>query len=298
LFRKFAISSVAGSRRYVMPTWDTVAIVGVGLIGGSIGMALRERKLAKKVVGIGRRAGSLKEAKELGAITTTALSIEEGVADADVVVVCTPVGQIAEHALQVAAACGEKTLITDAGSTKAAIVAKVQAELPRGRRFVGSHPLAGSEKSGAAFARGDLFEGRVVVVTPTKQTKEDDSQETCDFWSGLGATVLVMSPTAHDKALAGTSHVPHLIASAAAASTEKSDLPLAASGWRDLTRIAAGDAELWTQILLENQTHVLKSLARFEKKVEAFRAALERGDRRKILQLLTEGKSVRDALGN
>jgi prephenate dehydrogenase len=170
--------------------------------------------------------------------------------------------------------------------------------LPRGRRFVGSHPLAGSEKNGAAFARADLFDGRVVVVTPSKQTKADDAQATGDFWSSLGATVLMMSPDAHDKALAGTSHVPHLIASAAAASTQKSDLPLSASGWRDLTRIAAGDPELWTQILLENQAHVLKSLGRFEKTVAAFRAALERGDRRKLLQLLTEGKSVRDALGN
>jgi prephenate dehydrogenase len=281
-----------------MPNWNTVAIVGVGLIGGSIGLALRERKLATNVVGIGRRAASLKKAKEMGVVTETSLKLEQGVADADVVVVCTPVGEIAEHVFQVAAASGEKTLITDAGSTKAAIVAKVQAELPRGKRFVGSHPLAGSEKSGAAFARGDLFEGRVVVVTPSKKTTDDDVQATGDFWSSLGATVLMMSPEAHDKALAGTSHVPHLIASAAAASTEKSDLPLAASGWRDLTRIAAGDPELWTQILLENQAYVLKSLGRFEKTVAAFRTALERGDRRKVLQLLTEGKSVRDALGN
>jgi prephenate dehydrogenase len=281
-----------------MPTWNTVAIVGVGLIGGSIGLALRERKLAENVIGVGRRAASLKRAKEIGAITSTALKIEQGVADADVVIVCTPVGEIAKQVLEVAAACSEKTLITDAGSTKGAIATKVQAELPRGRRFVGSHPLAGSEKNGAAFARADLFDGRVVVVTPSKQTKADDAQATGDFWSSLGATVLMMSPDAHDKALAGTSHVPHLIASAAAASTQKSDLPLSASGWRDLTRIAAGDPELWTQILLENQAHVLKSLGRFEKTVAAFRAALERGDRRKLLQLLTEGKSVRDALGN
>lgn len=282
----------------VMPTWNTVAIVGVGLIGGSIGLALRERKLAANVLGIGRRQASLKKAKEMGAVTTTALAIEPAVADADVVVVCTPVGEIADQALQAAMACTEKTLITDAGSTKSAIVAKVQAGLPRGKRFVGSHPLAGSEKSGVAFARADLFDGRVVVVTPTKKTNADDTQATGDFWSSLGATVLMMSPEAHDKALAGTSHVPHLIASAVAASTEKSDLPLAAGGWRDLTRIAAGDPELWTQILLENPTHVLKSLARFEKTVAAFRAALERGDRHKVLQLLTEGKSVRDALGN
>ncbi|MCC7084532.1 MAG: prephenate dehydrogenase/arogenate dehydrogenase family protein [Pirellulales bacterium] len=281
-----------------MPTWKTVAIVGVGLIGGSIGLALRDRKLAKDVVGIGRRAASLRKAKSLGAITATARTIEQGAREADVAIVCTPVGAISEHVLQVAAACSKKTLITDAGSTKAAIVSKVESRLPEGRRFVGSHPLAGSEKSGAAFARADLFEGRVVVVTPSKQTVRDDAQAIGDFWSGLGATVLFMSPEAHDKELAGTSHVPHLIAAAVAASTQPSDLPLVAAGWRDLTRIAAGDPELWRQILLENQTHVLKSLSRFEKTIGAFRTALERGDRRKLLQLLTEGKSIRDALGN
>ncbi len=281
-----------------MPTWNTVAIVGVGLMGGSIGLALRERKLAKNVVGIGRRAANLNKAKDLGAITATATKIDRAVEDADVVVVCTPVAEIASHVLEVAGACSEKTLITDAGSTKAAIVAAVQAALPTDRRFVGSHPLAGSEKSGAAFARADLYEGRVVVVTPSKQTKPEDAEATGDFWSSLGATVLMMPPEAHDQALAGTSHVPHLVASAVAASTEKSDLPLAASGWRDLTRIAGGDPELWTQIFLENQSHVLKSLGRFEKTVAAFRTALERGDRNKLLQLLTEGKSVRDALGN
>jgi prephenate dehydrogenase len=281
-----------------MPNWNKVAIVGVGLIGGSIGLALRERKLAANVVGIGRRAAGLKKAKELGAVTSTALKVEQGVAEAEIVVVCTPVGDIADHALQVASARGDQTLITDAGSTKGAIVSKVQEALPPGGRFVGSHPLAGSEKSGVAFARADLFEGRVVVVTPSKKNSADDVQATGDFWSSLGATVLMMSPEAHDKALAGTSHVPHLIAAAAAASTEKSDLPLAASGWRDLTRIAAGDPELWTQILLENQAYALKSLGRFEKTVAAFRTALERGDRRKLLQLLTEGKSIRDALGN
>lgn len=281
-----------------MQRWKNVAIIGVGLIGGSIGLALHERGLADNVMGIGRRQVNLKKAKQLGAISQSSLKIETGVADADVVIACTPVAEIANHILQAAAAAPAHALLTDGGSTKAGIVAQAEAELPREKHFVGSHPLAGSEKSGVEFARADLFEGRVVIVTPTKKTRADDTQAIADFWSGLGASVMTMSPEAHDQALASTSHLPHLIAAALAAKTSVTDLPLTAGGWRDVTRIAAGDPELWTQILLQNREDVLKALTGFEKTVAAFRAALERGDHRKLCQLLTEGKQVRDAVGN
>jgi len=280
-----------------MQRWNHVAIVGVGLIGGSIGLALRERGLATQVIGIGRRPERLRKAKSLGAVTATSQAINEGVAGADLVVVCTPVAEIAGHVLE-AAAAAQRAILTDAGSTKESIVKAVEAKLGKGNRFVGGHPLAGSEKSGVENARADLFEGRVVVVTPSRKTDSDCLSTVADFWSGLGASVLVMSPAEHDKALATTSHLPHLTAAAVARVTGQDELPLTAGGWRDLTRIAAGDSELWTQILLENRGHVLKSLGQFEKTVAAFRVALERGDRRKLLQLLTEGKQVRDAVGN
>jgi prephenate dehydrogenase len=281
-----------------MLRWKTVAIVGVGLIGGSIGLALRKRGLARDTIGVGRRPENLRTAKSLGAVTATSQSIDEGVADADLVIVCTPVAEIVNHVLQAAAAAPECAILTDAGSTKESIVKTVDAELGRKNRFVGSHPLAGSEKTGVANARADLFEGRVVVVTPSRKTNPEHLTAVADFWSGLGATVLLMSPAEHDKALATTSHLPHLIASAAARETSQAELPLTAGGWRDLTRIAASDPELWTQILWENRGHVLKSLSRFEKTVAAFRTALEQGDRRKLRKLLTEGKEVRDAVGN
>jgi prephenate dehydrogenase len=240
----------------------------------------------------------LKSAKKAGAITSSTVDIEQGAAKADLVVVCTPVSQIAEHILQSAAVTPKHAVLTDAGSTKGTIVAKVETKLPREKHFVGSHPLAGSEKCGVEFARADLFDGRVVVVTPSRRTNADDAQAVADFWSGLGASVLMMSPEAHDKALAATSHLPHLVASALAAKTTSADLPLTASGWRDVTRVAAGDPELWTQILFENRGHILKSLAGFEKTVAAFHTALERGDQRRLCKLLTEGKQVRDAVGN
>jgi len=283
-----------------MKSWNTVTIIGVGLIGGSIGLALRNRGLADQVVGIGRSKSSanLIKAKELGAITAIASDIPQGVANADIVIVCTPVNEIAEHVLAAAIAVPTNTLLTDAGSTKASIVSKVEASMLPDEHFVGSHPLAGSEKKGMHFARADLFEGRVVIITPTNRTKAEDAQALTDFWSSLGANVLTMSPEVHDKALAGTSHLPHLIAAALAGITPQDDLPLTAGGWRDVTRIAAGDPNLWTQILLENRANVLKSLTGFEKKVQAFRSAIERGDATLLRALLTEGKQVRDALGD
>src|SRR5688572_15288147 len=151
-----------------MKHWETVAIVGVGLIGGSIGLALRERKLAGRVVGIGRRPESLQRAVAVGAVHETTQDVERGVSDAELVLVCTPVESIAGHVRQAAHACPAGALITDAGSTKASIVRQLNSSLPPAVAFVGSHPLAGSEKNGCDHARADLFEGRVVVVTPTR----------------------------------------------------------------------------------------------------------------------------------
>jgi prephenate dehydrogenase len=278
--------------------WNTVAIVGVGLIGGSIGLALRERKLARRVVGIGHRAASLRKAKQLGTVGETTLRVEHGVADADLVVVATPIEQIVDRVREAAAASRQGTLITDAGSTKATIVASLDGQLSDGVRFVGSHPLAGSEKSGPAAATADLFVGRVVVVTPCRTTPAGAAEEAADFWSALGATVFMMSPEQHDAALASTSHLPHLIASLLAGVTPRENLPLTATGWQDTTRIAAGDADLWTQILLDNRRNVLNSFARFEKTMQAARRALERGDAKTLHRLLSEAKAVRDAVGS
>jgi prephenate dehydrogenase len=283
-----------------MTVWNKVAIVGVGLIGGSIGLALRKRKLAGTVIGIGRpqSQSSLKEAFDLGAIDSATTNLDDGVAEADFIVICTPINEILTHLLQAAKAAPNHAILTDAGSTKASVVANVEAAIPAGKHFVGSHPLAGSEKKGVRFARAELFESRVTIVTPSDRTSKNDIQAVSNFWSSLGSNVVAMSPATHDRVLAGTSHLPHLVAAALAGVTPTSDLPLTAGGWRDVTRIAAGDPDLWTQILLENHANVLKSLAGFEKTVAEFRSAIERGDSAQLRALLTEGKKVRDALGD
>lgn len=282
--------------------WNTVAIVGVGLIGGSVGLALRRRGLAENIVGIGRRAISLDTAHRVGAVTQSTQDLRSGAVGADLVVVCTPVAQIVEHVRQ-AAACSARSLITDVGSTKGWIVGQIDVllqngSLPEGTRYVGSHPIAGSEQTGVAQADAELFEGRVVVVTPTARTAEADVTAVSDFWSALGAEVRRLSPEAHDAVLAATSHVPHAAAFALAASVADEDWPLSAGGLRDTTRIAASDPELWSQILLTNRDEVLKSLERYQQSLDGLRDALRQGDKTRLLELLQEAKRKRDAVGN
>jgi prephenate dehydrogenase len=261
-------------------------------------LALRERGLARRVVGIGRREASLALARDRGAVTTTTLDLAQGAADAELVIICTPVCDVVRHVLDSAAACREGALITDVGSTKADIVASLEGRLGRRVRFVGSHPLAGSEKTGVAHARADLFVDRAVVVTPGRMTDKADLEKISDFWTSLGARVVRMSPESHDEAAAAISHVPHAVACVLAETTDSAHLPLAASGWRDTTRIAAGDPSLWTSILLANGANVLKGMAQFEKTWAALRRAIEQGDEHAVTTLLEEAKRKRDAVGS
>ncbi len=281
-----------------MSAWDTVAIVGVGLIGGSIGLALQERGLARRVVGVGRRASSLRRARQCRAVTQTTTSLARGVREADLVVVCTPVADIVQRVCEAAEHCPPGAVITDVGSTKWQIVRELGRRLRRGPGFVGSHPMAGSERTGPENARADLLDGRVTVVTPARHTRADDLGRIERFWSALGSRVVRMSPQEHDQAVAMTSHAAHVIATALAAATPPQALPLAASGWRDSTRIAAGDPQLWLQILLANRREVLKALGRFEDVLAACRAALRRGDAARLMQLLDAGKQTRDSVAS
>jgi prephenate dehydrogenase len=277
-----------------MKRWNTVAVIGVGLMGGSVGLALRRRRLAARVVGIGRSEASLREALDRGAADDVTTNLEEGVRGADLVVVCSPVASIVDHVRRAASAAGRSALITDVGSTKEQIVQAVGRDV----LFVGSHPLAGSEKQGPRYAQAELLQDRVVVVTPEEWTPPDAIGLVSQFWTSLGAAVVSMSPAAHDEAVAVTSHLPHVLAAALAASTPREQLHLVASGWLDTTRVASGDVHLWQQILQENRHHVLKSLDEFAKVLDSFRAAIGQDSGKKILELLQAGKERRDAVGN
>jgi prephenate dehydrogenase len=281
-----------------MRQWNNVAIVGVGLIGGSIGMALRQRGLAKNVVGIGRDQGSLRVARRVGAITHTTIDLSKGVAEAELVIICTPVGNSIEHARQAAQHCPERTLITDVGSVKRAVVESLDNGLARGCRFLGSHPLAGSEKAGAANASADLFDGRVAILTPTKNTRAEDFDLLEDFWRSLGSMVVQMSPEEHDQALAVTSHLPHLAAAALSNVVPEAFFRLAGPGILDMTRVAASDPELWQQILTLNRHNVLTALEQYGKALASIHAALCDGNHDQIARFLTTAKRNRDALGS
>jgi cyclohexadieny/prephenate dehydrogenase len=281
-----------------MKPLSTVAIVGVGLIGGSIGMALRERKLAQRVIGVGRRQESLRAARRVGAVDHTTIGIEKGVAEAELVIVCTPVGRIVEDVRNAAMHCPEGTLITDAGSTKQSIVAALDEGLPRGCRYLGSHPLAGNEKAGATFAKADLFENRIAILTPTKNTRAEDFDLLEGFWQALGSVVVQLSPDEHDRALALTSHLPHLVAAALVSAVPEKYFRLAGPGMHDTTRIAAGDAELWAQIFELNRDNVLSTLTQFSANLSAMQSAVRDGNHDEIIRLLTLAKKNRDALGS
>jgi prephenate dehydrogenase len=191
------------------------------------------------------------------------------------------------------------TLITDAGSTKASIVsAWEKRRRSRRGRFVGAHPIAGSHRRGPAAARADLFDGRVTVVTPAAATPGADADEVGGFWAGLGSNVLMMPPRDHDRLLAATSHAPHLLAAAIAAATPAEARQFTAGGWRDTTRIAAGDPGLWADILLDNAAGVASAVSRIAAVTERMLSAIEKGDRRKLVALLQRAKDERDALGS
>lgn len=281
-----------------MEKFNSIAIVGVGLLGGSIGLAVRERQLADEVIGIGRRQATLNKAKRSGAISRGTLNLARGVADADLVIVATPVETVAEQVLAAAEHMKSGALITDVGSTKVEIVTELKGRLPRDVSFIGSHPLAGGEQGGVEHARADLFEGRPMVITPTRGSSAEQKNRLCQFWSDLGGDVIEMTPQKHDRAVATTSHLTHLVASALAATTAEDDLPLTSTGWSDTTRVAAGDVELWQQIVASNREPIVKSLKQFEQTIGKLRQAVERDDRRQIGRILSDAKRKRDAVGN
>jgi len=286
----------------VASDFKQIAILGVGLIGGSIGLAALRRKIANKVVGIGRSEEKLARSQQQGCISEGTTDWQAGIRGADLIVVCSPVDSIIPLVEQLVPFCQPGTIITDAGSTKQKIVETLHlSESVRGRKdvyFVGSHPMAGSDKSGSDHATADLFQNRVTIVTPVAETERTAKATVRKFWESLGSEVHEMSPSEHDAVVAATSHMPHVIAALAAASTPEAMLKFTSTGWADTTRIAGGDVELWRQILTTNRGHVLQSLANFEKLLAAFRTSLEAGQQEQWIKLLEQGKHRRDIVGS
>ncbi len=273
-----------------------VAVLGTGLIGGSIGLALVERGV--DVHGWDRDTGRLARAKELGAITLAFDALEDAVAGVELVIVATPVGAVIDVVR--AALDAGAPLVTDVGSVKGPVVAGVEAACPdRASRFIGGHPMAGSEQDGVDGARADLFVGATWVLTPTVSTDEHAITELMDFVRALGADVVTITPDHHDVLVALVSHVPQLAASTlmdvATAHEEehRTLLRLAAGGFRDMTRIAAGHPAIWPDILGANRAAVLDALDAYLAALQTARDLVAGDDRSGLLSLLERARSAR-----
>ncbi len=282
--------------------FDRVVIVGAGLIGGSIGMALRERRLAGEVIAVARSEETLRLALARGAADRAARDITGAVAGADLVVLSAPVSLIAQHLEVAAGAVHAECIITDVGSVKQPVVAAAERALPHPGRFVGGHPLAGSERKGIAAARPDLMQGATWVLTPTARTDEAVLERVQDLVARLGARSLLLSPHEHDQLVARTSHLPHVVAAAlihvvAARIKERADtLDVIGQGFRDTTRIAAGDAALWADIALANADALLDSLGEVNATLERFVAALETRSREDVERFLGDAQRAKEGM--
>jgi prephenate dehydrogenase len=280
---------------------ERLAILGVGLLGGSLAKAVRAHGLAREIVGIGRDAGRLAPALRDGALDRATTDVADGVAGAERIVLAAPV--LANEALlaRVWRAAPAGAVVTDVGSTKRGIVAAAE-RLAAGRpevQFVGSHPMAGSEKAGYGVARVDLFQGATVVVTPTETTDAGVAKGIGEFWAALGARVVMLDPDRHDRAVAAISHLPHVAAWAlvdAVASFEPDAFQVAARGFKDTTRIAASDPEVWREILLGNADAVRASLGAFRRALDDLEALVAGGDSSALTAYLARMKTLRERL--
>jgi prephenate dehydrogenase len=284
--------------------FDTVCIVGVGLIGGSFGLALRERKLARRVVGAVRRQATIDEALALGAIDEGLTDLAEAVRHADLVLMAPPVGQMIPLCRQIADVVPSGALITDAGSTKASFVDECEAIFGTRAHFVGGHPMAGSEQTGVSAARGDLFVGATWVLTPTPTTAPPALATLAALVEAVGAKPLVMDARSHDAILASTSHLPHVTASAlvhqflrARGGSELAE-QLIAGGWRDSTRVAAGSGEMWRDICLANSQAIDEALGALVSDLENVRRWVREGQGDKLRDWFDEAATARRAHGH
>jgi prephenate dehydrogenase len=280
---------------------ERLAIVGVGLLGGSLAKAVRARRLAREIVGVGRDLGRLEAATRDGVLDRVTTDVAGGVAGADRVVLAAPVLTNEALLAGVWQAAAPGAVLTDVGSTKRGIVAA--AERLAGRRpevhFVGSHPMAGSEKSGYAVARADLFQGATVVVTPTEATSPAVAKDMGEFWAAVGARVVVLDPETHDRAVAAISHLPHVAAWAlvdAVARFEPAALSIAARGFKDTTRIAASDPDVWREILLDNREALRASLSSFRRALDDLEALVASDDAAALTAYLGRVKATRERL--
>jgi prephenate dehydrogenase len=285
----------------MQPAFRKIVIFGVGLIGGSFSLALRKACAVGEVVGFGRSTATLEEAKRLGILDRIGDDVAREVCDADLVLLATPVAQMAELFARIAPHLGARTLVTDGGSTKSDVVAAARANLGgKIGQFVPAHPIAGAEKSGAAAAQADLYQGKKVVLTPLPENSKDAVARVRDAWEWCGTNVSELTAQQHDEVFAAVSHLPHLLSFALVHDLAQRDnrdllLSFAASGFRDFTRIAASSPEMWRDICLANREALLHEVKRYADELYVVYRALENNDAAKLEEIFSEARKVRSA---
>ncbi|MFA5157053.1 MAG: prephenate dehydrogenase/arogenate dehydrogenase family protein [Candidatus Omnitrophota bacterium] len=275
-----------------MRLFKKVAVIGVGLIGGSIAAAIKKNNLAGTVVGTSRHKKNLLLAKRRRAIDKGSqdLSVIRG---ADLVIIAVPVGSVLRLAPQIAKLIGPECIVFDVASTKQAIVTKLSRVFPR---YVGSHPMAGSEKRGITNSDPGMFKGSTCILTPTPKTDKKVLLKVRKLWVCLGAKVIVMPSASHDRALSFVSHLPHIAAFSLINSVPQQYFKFAASGLRDTTRIAASDSEIWSSIFLSNRKNLLFAVRSLEKNIAAIKKAIAAKDINNLNKILKSAKKKRDNL--
>jgi prephenate dehydrogenase len=277
-----------------------ITIIGVGLLGGSIGLAARQRKLAREIAGYVRRIASLKDCEKAGAGDYATTDLCAAVSGADLIILCTPLAQMRSLVQQFLPALKRGAIVTDVGSVKTDVVRELESLIQKsGAHFIGSHPMAGGEKTGVLAARADLFECAVNILTPTKKSNAIAVRKLERFWKALGARTLRLDAAQHDLLVSRTSHLPHVTAAALAnlvlnPASPKKQPALCATGFRDTTRIASGSPEMWRDIALANRKNLAKSVDVFVAELKKFQSALKTGDAKKVESFFATAKSRRD----
>jgi cyclohexadieny/prephenate dehydrogenase len=282
------------------PLFERLAIVGLGLIGSSIARAARHLNLARCIVAVDQDEAVVGRVAEIGIADEATGDLRAGVAGADLVVLCVPVGACGAVAAAMADALSPGATVSDVGSVKASVVAQVEQHLPKGVHFVPAHPVAGTEHSGPDAGFPTLFLGRWCILTPPEGTEESAVDQVAAFWTAMGSNVEIMTPQHHDLVLAITSHVPHLIAYNIVGTaadletvTQSEVIKFSAGGFRDFTRIAASDPTMWRDIFLHNKDAVLEMLARLNEDIALLARAIRWGEGDKLHDLFTRTRAIR-----
>ena len=279
-----------------MKLFNKVTIIGVGLIGGSIGLAIKKKKLANTVVGVCRRKISAKAALKHKAVDIATLNYKEGLKDADLVIIATPVGRIVDIAKKVAKYAKKEIILIDIGSTKEIIVKQIEKIIPRNIKFVGTHTMAGSEKSGVGAAHKELFEDSICILTKTRKTDIKAFNRVKTFWDKLGSRCKQLTPSEHDRCISFVSHLPHVVAIALTVAADPKSIQYASTGFKDTTRIASSNPSLWQDIFMTNKNALLASLDNYISTLEGLRSSIKRSDVKFLTKKLKKAKAIRDKL--